>query len=406
MNQTLTMLVLLVVALPVAAPAQAGPASADDTAACSPSAGTCGVDDSGAAGRAGAPSPSSPAGPRTLEYYWGERCPHCAEARPFLEALRLEQPELQLVSVEVRTDPAGRERFLGRTRSLGLSPPSIPLFVVGERYVVGFRQGITEPAVRALLAGESTSELGVDLPLVGRVDPKALSLPLFTLLVGLVDGINPCAMWVLVVLLSILTHVRSRRRVLLYGGTFVFVSGLVYFLFMAAWIELFSLAGLSRAVTVVLGALVTVMGLINLKELFWFKRGISLVIPEAAKPSLYRRMRHIAQSAGTAAAFAGIIVLAFFVNLIELGCTLGLPAVYTRVLSLQPDLSTAGRYAYLALYNLAYIVPLALIVGAYAVAVHKLAMGERTAKALKAVSGVLLTAFGILLMAAPEWLSL
>jgi hypothetical protein len=124
------------------------------------------------------------------------------------------------------------------------------------------------------------------------------------------------------------------------------------------------------------------------------------MIPEQAKPGLYRRMRGIAKSTSLAAAFAGIAVLALLVNLIELGCTLGLPAIYTRILRLRGDLSAAARYGYLALYNLAYVVPLALIVILYAVTLYRLTLSERGAKVLKAGSGVLLVAFGLLFIAA------
>jgi hypothetical protein len=151
-----------------------------------------------------------------------------------------------------------------------------------------------------------------------------------------------------------------------------------------------------------LGVLVLGMGLINLKELIWFKKGVSLVISDRAKPALYRHMRAIANAAGWPAAFLGIVTLAFLVNLIELGCTLGLPAVYTRILSLQPGLSSWTRHAYIGLYNVAYVVPLGVVVLVYAATLHRLALQDRGAKVLKGVSGVLLTCFGMLFLLWPE----
>ncbi len=233
------------------------------------------------------------------------------------------------------------------------------------------------------------------MPLFGSLDWRAVSFPVFTVLVGLADGFNPCAFWVLTVMLSLLLHVRSRRRLALLGGLFVVMSGVVYFLFMTAWTAMFALAGMSLWLTQLLGAALLAMGLINLKELVWFGKGPSLMIPEGAKAGLYRRMRAIASAASVPAAVAGIGALAFVVNLIELGCTVGLPAVYTRVLTMQPGVGPAGRYAYLALYNLAYVVPLGLVVVVYAVTLNRLTLTERGAKVLKTVSGVLLTSFGI-----------
>ncbi|MGM0577862.1 MAG: NrdH-redoxin [Myxococcota bacterium] len=339
----------------------------------------------------------------TLVVFWGVGCPRCEEARPFVRELVRRTPGLEAEWVEVRRSEEGRRRFERTMRRLDARAVGLPTFVLGDGYVVGWQAGVTDERLTTLVRGsEPGSPAALVLPLVGEIDPSAWSLLALTLVIGLVDGVNPCAMWVLVVLLSILVHVRSRRRLLLFGGTFVLVSGFVYFLFMTAWIGVFGLLGLSRAVTIVLGAVVTAMGLVNLKEVFWFKRGPSLMIPEKAKPGLYRRMRGIARSGRLPAALAGITALAFLVNLVELGCTLGLPAIYTRLLSLRTELSTAERLGCLALYNTAYIVPLALIVVTYAVTLHRVTLGERSARALKGISGVVLVILGLLLLLAPE----
>ncbi len=395
-----------------AAPTDGAIQDADED--CVKEVGTCPIDlseleDEPDASAPSAPAPAPPSPKLHLTFFWGVGCPHCEAAKPFVDALARE-PGVEVERVEVRQDPAGRARFIAKLRELGAGAVGVPTFVIERAYVVGYNGPPTEAEVREAIArgGSPVTDHGVrsvTLPLIGTVDPTAISLPAFALLVGLVDGVNPCAMWVLLVLLSILVHVKSRRRLLLFGGTFVVASGVVYFVFMTAWIGLFALAGLSRPVTVVLGLVVLSMGLINLKELFWFKQGVSLMIPEKAKPSLFRRMRAIAGSASLPAAFLGITVLAFLVNLIELGCTLGLPAVFTRILTLRSELSGAARFGYLALYNVAYVVPLALIVAAYALTLHRLTLSERGAKVLKAVSGVLLVSFGLLFLLAPGVLS-
>jgi hypothetical protein len=236
---------------------------------------------------------------------------------------------------------------------------------------------------------------------VGVVDARRMPLGAFTLLVGLVDGVNPCAMYVLVVLLGILLHAGSRGRMALYGGAFVLMSGLVYFAFMTVWLGAFSLGGVSRTITSVLGGVLVVMGLVNAKDAVWLKRGPSLSVPDAAKPGLHRRMRAIASAATLPAGLAGVTALAFVVNLVELGCTIGLPAVYTRVLSLRTDLGPWRRAGYLALYNLAYVVPLALIVAVFVLTLRRMVLTERGARILKGVSGALLLLFGAAFLLAP-----
>jgi hypothetical protein len=352
------------------------------------------------AGEKGPPRAAAP--PPGLTVYWGVGCPHCEEARPFVERLAAEG--LRVEWIEVRRDPAGRARFAAEVERLGLAGAGIPLFVSGDRAVVGFLPGESEGAIRALAAGAAGGAAEVALPWIGAVDPRAVPLPIFTAAVGLLDGLNPCALYVLVVLLGILLHVGSRRRMALYGFTFVAVSGLVYLLFMTAWLGLFALGGLSRGLTAGLGVALAGMGLVNLKDAVWLRRGPTLSVPERARPGLFRRMREVASAASRPAALAGVVALAFVVNLVELGCTLGLPAMYTRVLSPRTDLGTAGRLGYLALYNLAYVVPLAAVVALFLLTLRRIVMGERTARLLKGVSGTLLLGFGLLFLQRPELL--
>ena len=126
----------------------------------------------------------------------------------------------------------------------------------------------------------------IQVPLFGRLNVNRLGLPAFTFLIGLVDGFNPCAMWVLMFLLSVLVNVKDRRKMLVIAGTFVVVSGLAYFAFMAAWLNVFMLVGLDRPAQIVLGIAATCIGLINVKDFFAFGSGPSLKIPESAKPGI------------------------------------------------------------------------------------------------------------------------
>lgn len=353
---------------------------------CAPSASVCAEEVT--------PLPGGTVSAARLVYFFGYDCPRCAEAKPMVDAL--EREGVSIERVEVRADPEGRRRFQQTVGRLNLSAAGLPLFVVGDRSVVGYRAGATEAEVRAMLEAREAKRTVV-LPWLGEVDPQRSWL-VFTVLIGLVDGINPCAMYVLIALLGILLHVRSRARVLLFGGTFVVMSGAVYFMFMTVWLGFFLVAGLSRALTLVLGVALIVMGLVNLKDLVWFKQGPSLMVPDKAKPGLFRRMRAIAASPSLPLAMLGIGVLAFVVNLIELGCTLGLPAIYTRLLAARGG----ARFAWLALYNVMYVVPLGLIVLVFAVGLQRLALTERRAKVLKFISGALLVVFGLLFVVWPD----
>lgn len=396
----------LTVALLVLAAAPGAPApDGTPSGACDPAQAACPPPASG--------QPDAPAAGALpdLVVYWGVGCPHCEEARPAVAALAARAPGLAVEWVEVRRSAEGLARLRADAARLGVASPGLPMFVVrGREAMVGFRRGDTEGALeRALLAsgpGRDQEAGGVTLPWLGELDPARIPFAAFTVAVGLVDGVNPCAMYVLVVLLGLLLHAGSRGRVALYGAIFVAASGIVYFAFMSAWLGLFAAAGLGRWVTLLLGAVLVAMGIVNLKELVWFRRGPSLMIPESAKPELFKRMRLIAGSASLPVAAAGIAALALLVNLVELGCTLGLPAVYTRVLSLREGSGPAARLGWLALYNLAYVVPLGSIVLVAIVTMRKLTLGARASRVLKGISGALLLAFGLVFLLSPGLLRL
>ena len=243
----------------------------------------------------------------------------------------------------------------------------------------------------------------IDLPVFGRLSASRLGMPLFTLAIGLVDGFNPCAMWVLLFLLSILVNLGDRRRILAIAGTFVIVSGLAYFAFMAAWLNVFMLIGYLRPIQIALALIAIVIGLVHIKDFFAFKHGLSLSIPESAKPGIYARVRRIVTAEHMAGAVSGAIVLAILVNIIELLCTAGLPALYTNIL-MQQGFSSSARYAYLALYIAAYMVDDTLMVSIVVITLSKRKLQETQGRWLKLISGAAILLLGIIMLLRPEWL--
>jgi len=253
------------------------------------------------------------------------------------------------------------------------------------------------------ISSETIGQSEIDLPWIGRVSADRLGLPLFTLVIGLVDGFNPCAMWVLLFLLSVLVNLRDRWKILAVAGTFVFISGAAYFFFMAAWLNVLLLVGFLRWVQVTLATLAIVVGSIHIKDFFAFKKGISLSIPESAKPGIYARVRKIVMAENLFAAIAGASVLAVLVNLIELLCTAGLPALYSQILMLQ-GFPAWKNYAYLGLYVLAYMFDDAVMVSIVVVTLGKRKLQEDEGRWLKLVSGLVVFLLGIVLLLRPQWL--
>jgi hypothetical protein len=190
---------------------------------------------------------------------------------------------------------------------------------------------------------------------------------------------------------------------LLVAGTFVFASGAMYFAFMAAWLNVFLLVGLTRPVQVALGLLAVGAGAVNTKDLFAFGRGFSLSIPDAAKPAIYRRMRRAVHADGAFVAMGGVAVLAVLVNSVELLCSAGLPAVYTQVLA-SHQVGAWQRYAYLALYQACYMLDDAVLLAIGVATLSQRRLQQREGRWLKLLSGAVLLVLGLLLLFRPAWL--
>ncbi|MDH3985733.1 MAG: thioredoxin family protein [Gammaproteobacteria bacterium] len=357
-----------------------------------------------------------------LYFFWSTHCPHCIRALPFISGLAQRYPWLELQALEVNADSTHARRYRELAATLGQEANSVPAFLFCGTMTSGFDTAATtgaalEQSLRNCYQLLLTNHLAgwqiyarmqhdapVHLPVLGDLDLRSLSLPAFTLVLAGLDSFNPCAFFVLLFLLSLLVHARSRGHMLLIGGTFVFFSGLVYFLFMAAWLNLFLVAGEIAWVTTLAGLLAVVIALINIKDFFWLHRGVSLSIPDRARPRLYQRIRGLLYSGRLPVLLLGTVLLALAANSYELLCTAGFPMVYTRILTIN-ELAPSAYYGYLLLYNVIYIIPLLLIVGVFSFTLGTRRLSERSGRLLKLLAGLMMLQMGLVLVLAPSLLN-
>lgn len=380
---------------------------------------------------------ASPAtGPVTVTLFWGEGCPHCAAERAFLADLAATRPDLVVNAYEVYNDPANRELFFDMAEAAGIEPQAVPTTFVGDRVWVGFSepiateiQAVVDDALAALVpptpspvpepptatpeaAGPPAPADGapiekaavVDVPLVGPVDVGAHSLLVSTLVIGFVDGVNPCSLWVLSILLALVLHARSRRRVVIVGTVFLVVTSAMYGLYMAGFYSALRYADylgwIQRAVAVV----VAVLGLLQLKDVVAFHRGPSLGVPERAKPGMYQRMRRLGDTDRPLPAVLGATAaLAVGVSLLETPCTLGLPLLWTDLLA-RNDVATAGAVLLFAVYLAAFLLDELIVFAAVVATMRAVRLQERHGRELKLVSGVTMLTLAVAMFASPALL--
>jgi hypothetical protein len=295
--------------------------------------------------------------------------------------------------------------------ALGKQREGVPTTIINKTVIVGFDKSATPQKIRDAISangagGKNETEpvkKTITLPIVGTIDPYEYSLPALALTLGFIDGFNPCAMWVLVYLISITLTLNDKRKFLLIVGTFLFASGALYFLIMAAWLNAFLFLGYVRPVMIGVGAIALYWGITSLRE-FWKNKGeIACQVGDAKeKKKLSGEIEALLSSPLSLATFAGLVVLAFTINSIEFVCSSAIPAVFTQVLSLS-NISALEHYSYILLYVLMYMLD-DLVVFALAYFAVGGALGNKVASYGHAIGAIILIVLGVMLLFAPKLL--
>jgi len=349
-----------------------------------------------------------------VHFFYLPGCSDCEEQKPFNEELA------NTYSIDFIYHNAGEPKesalLSQMLANIGVKDePEFPVTIFGKQAFGGWESEETtgeriKLALQQCLAG-NCPERGiieepkdeVILPIIGKLRFSDYSLPSLAIILGLVDGFNPCAMWVLAYLISLIMTLKDKRRIWLLVGSFVFASGVLYFLFMTAWLNAFLLIGYYKPVTIVIGLAALGAGTLNIREFIRTKGAIVCEVgDEESRKKTMRRMEKVVFSPLTLATVAGIIALAFAVNLIEFVCSAAIPATFTRVLSLS-HLSTFQYYAYILLYDLFFMLDDLIIFGSAAFAMTS-TLGDRYAKYCRPFGGTILFILGVLLLFAPRLL--
>lgn len=343
-----------------------------------------------------------------VHFFYVTGCSHCDDQRQFNERLADTYPSIQILQHDVAT-PQGRALLdqLLEERRIEYEP-GFPITIFGNQVFGDWESEeasgrAIEEALQQCLAGNCPSPTGEEprdtivLPWFGEIVLADYSLPALAVILGVVDGFNPCAMWVLVYLISLVATLRDRKRIWLIVGSFVLASGILYFLFMTAWLNVFLFIGYVKPVTVVIGLVALGGGILQVKDVIQTKGAIVCkVTDEDSRQKTMSRVQKIVSSPITLGTIVGIIALAFAVNSIEFVCSAAVPAVFTRVLSLA-SLTTLQHYGYILLYVFFFMLDDLVIFGSAAIAVTS-NLGERYSKYFRPVGATILILLGLLLL--------
>ncbi len=366
-----------------------------------------------------------------LYLFYGKECLHCEKEIKFLDTYLKDNDELTLYKYEVWHDSENKDIMNKSKKLLNQETDSVPYLVIGKEAIIGFRENVTENKIKKIISFYQENnycdvlgeELGIvdsnencdeyenntfNIPFIGEVGAKDISLPLIAMIIGFVDGFNPCAMWVLLFLITMLFGMKDKKKMWILGLTFLVSSALIYLLFMVSWLNLAILTSRVVLIRVLIGMFALVFGTINIYKYLKSKNEKDVgceVTNDTKRKKIMTRIKRIVKEEKFILAILGIIVLAVMVNAIELLCSLGLPLMFTQILSLN-NLSTA-KYAFnIFIYILFFMIDDIII---FIIAMKTLeikAISNKYAKYSHLIGGIIMVFIGILMIFKPEWLML
>lgn len=369
-------------------------------------------------------------------FFGGEGCIHCSNEKTFLLTLQKKYPNLNINFFEIYKNKSDFIWFKKAANRLNVKNIGVPFFVIGNQYFTGYVKGNTDVGIEravnncslkrcpsllenlfdtidpefikheSMAAAQVQANLfnsEIDIPLLGKTKITKSVLPIFTVIMGTLDGFNPCAMWVLVFLIGLLLKMEDKRKRWILGLVFIAVSGFVYYLFMAAWLNLILFIGVVTWLRCGIGVVALAAGIYSLKDVVLGEYATCKVTASVDKKETFQKLRNIIHENNFLLALIGISILAFTVNLVELACSAGLPATYMQVLVLN-NVPSWQYYSYMLLYILFFMLDDILVFFIAMLTLEITGLTNGYTKYSKLFGGVLMLALGILIIFKPRWL--
>lgn len=367
-----------------------------------------------------------------IYFFRGEGCPHCEDEKKLLDQITTENPRIKVYDYEIFYNSQNAKLLYSISKTLGVPYRGVPYTIIGDKVFEGYSEyptadDILEQVDKCLKRSceDSVAEIvGVNKaepkPIVEEKKPEGwpekiktpwnseintanISLPVLTIIMGTLDGFNPCAMWTLIFLISLLVNMGDKKRMWILGSTFIFVSGAVYFIFMSAWLNLLLFIGAVIWIRITIGLVALVAGIYNLKEYYENKAGVCKVSTNESHKKIFDRLKEVVYEKNFLLALAGIMILAFAVNLVEVICSAGFPAIYTRVLTLS-NLPTWQYYFYILFYIFFYMLDDIIVFALSMWALKITGVTTKYSRWSNLIGGLILVILGIILILKPELL--
>ena len=368
----------------------------------------------------------------TLHLFYGETCPHCREEEEFLDKYLKDKKDVDLQMYEVWNNKDNQELLIKVQDTLDNHESGVPYLVIGDRVIIGYMAGVTDEQIDSAIKDYKKDDSYQDVvtkvinneeivkptpkepskeddefkvPILGKINGREVSIPLLAVVLGLADGFNPCAMWVLLFLITMLLGMKDRKKMWVLGLTFIITSGVIYLLFMVTWLNLATFISKIKIIRILVSLVAFTVGFINLKNFFESRKkddGCNVVEKKDRKKIMSEIMR-ITSEKRFLLALAGIILLAASVNIIEMMCSIGLPLIFTQILAMN-NLASSSYALYMFIYIFFFLID-DIVVFIIAMTTLKVTgISTKYNKYSHLVAGIITLLIGLLLLIKPSLL--
>lgn len=355
----------------------------------------------------------------TIYFFHGDGCPHCAEESIFLNQLQDQyEDKINIVKYEVWHN-SDNDILYSKVKSyLNTSARGVPFTVIGTKYFSGYTSYVGEDITDAIddyinyvpveekeddiSASEEKQEKEQTIPILGKVNIKKVSIPIVAVILGFLDGFNPCAMWILLFLINMLFTMKNRKRMWILGITFLFTSAFVYFLAMLGLNVVLSFTAVNW-IRGLIGLVALIGGFINIRSYLKTKNDGCHIVDDKKRKKYFTKIKEFTSNQSFILALFGVITLAVSVNLVELACSAGFPTLFVEILNIN-NLTQTQDVLYILLYIVFFLLD-DLIVFIIAMTTLKLTgISTKYNRMSHLIGGILMIVMGILLVLKPEWL--
>jgi glutaredoxin len=367
---------------------------------------------------------------KNIYLFYSKDCPHCEAEIKFFDEYLKNNKEVKLIKYETAYDKKNREIFNKAYEIMDFnSNGGVPYLIIGDDVLYGYLESTGPDTIKKMIEkyvkndeidvfGEAMGyvekrERKDDkkdepktfiLPIFGEVDAREVSLPIVAIVIGFIDGFNPCAMWVLIFLISMLLGMKYRKKMWVLGLTFLFTSGFIYLLIMASWLNVAAAASKYLLFRIIIGSFAIIFGSYNIYTYIKNRKNKDVgceVTDDKKRRKIMDRIKDIVKEKNFIIAIIGVIVLAVTINLIELACSAGLPVMFTQILAMN-KLPKTLYVIYLLLYILFFMID-DIVIFAIAMKTLKIkAISNKYTKYSHLIGGIIMFIIGILMIAAPK----